>query len=218
MKNKLIITVLLISTNYIFSQKNNDVKITPNSNSEIIIDVPENGKIENGKYKCNLFNWEIEIPSDFTITSQERIKQLEDKGYAAMRENATEGKNVIRKTNHLIGFEKDKYNTFGATYEPLEGTKKLSLEEHKNFIVKIFEETYSGKGIKFDIAKSDLQMGKHNFYKVLVHLYHPKTDQLILTQEFYTAYINNHLFTATINYRDENLGRILGYNLVKSFQ
>jgi len=189
------------------------------SNHEELIIVPfENGKIEDGKYKCNLFDWEIEIPYDFTITSQERIKQLEDKGYAAMQENAAEGKNIKRETNNLIGFEKDRYNTFSVTYEALEGTKKISLEEHKQFIVKLLEETYSGKGIKFDIAQSNLKLRNYDFYKVTVHIYHPKTDQLLLTQEFYTAYINNHLFTTNINSRDENSGNILNYNFMKSFQ
>jgi hypothetical protein len=211
----LLLPFLIFSQFNIYSQQN---QVVQSNKNELIVEVLEDGKIEDGKYKCNLFNWQIEIPSDFTITSQESIKQLEDKGYAAMQENATEGKNIRRETNNLIGFEKDKYNTFGVTYESLEGTKKLSLEEHKNFIVKLLEETYTGKGVKFDIAKSDLKLGKHIFYKILVHIYHPKTDQLILTQEFYTAYINNHLFSANINYRDENLGYILSYNFVKSFQ
>ena len=218
MKNKLIIIILLISTNCIFSQKNDNIKTTSNSNTKILIDIPENGKIENGKYKCNLFKWEIEIPSDFTITTQERMKQLEKKAYAAIQENTTVGKIVSREPNHLIGFEKDKYTIFVATYQSLEGTKKLSLEEHKNFSAKVVEETYSGKGIKFDLVKNDLKLGVHNFYKIIVHLYHPKTDQLLLTQEIYTAHINDHLFTAAIYYQDEKLGTILSHNFVKSFQ
>jgi len=211
----LLLPFLIFSQFNSYSQQN---QVVQSNKNELIVEALEDGKIEDGKYKCNLFDWQIEIPSDFTITSQERIKQLEDKGYAAMQENATEGKNIRRKNNNLIGFEKDTYNTFGAKYESLEGTQKLSLQEHKKFIIKLLEETYTGKGIKFDIANSDLILGKHNFYKILVHIYHPKTDQLILTQEFYTAYINNHLFSANINYRDENLGYILSYNFVKSFQ
>lgn len=193
-------------------------QVVQSNKNELIVEAIEDGKIENGKYICNLFNWQIEIPSDFTITSQERIKQLEDKGYEAIQENATEGKNIRRKDNNLIGFEKGPYNTFGASYESLEGTQKLSLQEHKKFIIKLLEETYTGKSIKFDITNSDLILGKHNFYKILIHIYHPNTEQLILTQEFYSAYINNHLFTVNINYKDENLGYILNYNFMKSFQ
>lgn len=200
---------------YSYCQQNQANHTTKN---EVIKADQEDGKIENGIYKCNLFDWQIEIPSDFTITSEERIKQLEDKGYEAIQENASQGKIVSRKSNNLITFEKDKFNIFGATYESLENTKKMSFEEHKTFIFKLLEETYSGKGIKFDIVKSDLKLGKYDFFKILIHLYHPKTEQLILTQEFYTSYINNHLFSANITYQNENVGYVLSYNFVKSFK
>lgn len=200
---------------YCFCQQK---QINSSNKNELIVAVQEDGKIEDGKYKCNLFDWQIEIPSDFTITSQERIKELENKGYEAMKENSSEGKNLSRETAPLISFEKDKYNTFTATYESLEGKKKMSFEEYKSFMSKLLEETYSGKGMKFDIVTSDLKLGKYDFYKILIHLYHPKTEQLIFTQEFYISLFNNHLFTAGVNYQNEDLGSILKQNFIKSFK
>lgn len=215
MKKIYIPILLIVIQSYCYSQQKPVIK---SNEDELTIEVKEKGTIENDIYKCNLFDWKIEIPSGFTVIPDERIKQLQDKGYQAMQENATEGKNIRRETNNLISFEKDKYNIFGATYESLEGTKKLSLEEHKQFISKLLEETYSGKGIKVDIVSSDLKLGEHDFYKIVIHLYHPKTNQLILTQEFYTTYINNHLFSANINYTDENSGYVMAYNFIKSFK
>jgi hypothetical protein len=215
MKKIYIPILLLVSPFYSYCQLNS---VNQSNTDELTIEVQEKGTIQNEKYKCNLFDWEIEIPPGFTVTPEEKIKLLEDKGYEAMRENATEGKNIKRETNNLISFEKNKYNIFGVTYESLEGTKKLSLEEHKQFVSKLLEETYSGKGIKVDLVSSDLKLGEHNFYKIVIHLYHPKTNQLILTQEFYTTYINNHLFSANLNYMDENLGYVMSYNFIKSFK
>ena len=215
MKKIYIPILLLVSQFYSYSQLNS---INKSNTAELTIEVQEKGTIEDDIYKCNLFDWEIEIPSGFTIIPEEKIKQLEDKGFEAMQENATDGKNIKRETNNLISFEKNKYNIFSVTYESLEGTKKLSLEEHKIFISKLLEETYSGKGMKVDLVSSDLKLGKHNFYKIVIHLYHPKTNQLILTQEFYTTYINNHLFSANLNYMDENLGYVMSYNFIKSFK
>lgn len=215
MKKIQIAILFIVIQSYCYSQQKPVIKSNEN---ELTIEVQEKGIIENDIYKCNLFDWKIEIPQGFTIVSEERTKQLEDKGYEAMLKNATEGKNIKRETNNLISFEKNKYNIFNATYESLEGTKKLSLEEHKHFITKLLEETYSGKGIKIDIASSDLKLGEHDFYKIVIHLYHPKTNKLILTQEFYTTYINNHLFSANINYMDENSGDVMTYNFIKSFK
>ena len=194
-------------------------KVNPSSiKSELIVADQEDGKIEDGKYKCNLFDWKIEIPEGFTITTKERTKELEDKGYEAMKEHSTQGKNISRATTTLISFEKDKYNIFSANYESLVGKKKMTFDEYKAFMLKLLDETYSGKGMKFDIKSSDMKLGKYDFNKIIVHLYHPKTDALILTQEFYSSYINNHLYTAGLNYQDENLGYIMGYNFMKSFK
>lgn len=215
MKKIFVPFLLLVSQFYCYSQLNN---INHTNTTELIVEVQKKGTLQNDKYKCNLFDWEIDIPPGFTVTSEERIKELEDKGYEAIQENAKEGKNIKRETNNLISFEKNKSNLFSVTFESLENTKKLTLEQHKHFISKLLEETYSGKGIKVDIASSDLKLGKHDFYKVLIHLYHPKTNHLILTQEFYASYINNHLFSANINYTDENLGYVMSYNFIKSFK
>jgi len=194
-------------------------KVNPSTiKEEVIIADKEDGKIENGKYKCNLFDWQIEIPEGFTITSKERTKELEDKGYEAMKEHSSQGKNISRATTTLISFEKDKYNIFSANYESLVGKKKMTFDEYKAFMLKLLDETYSGKGMKFDIKSSDMKLGKYDFNKIIVHLYHPKTDALILTQEFYSSYINNHLYTAGLNYQDENLGYIMSYNFMKSFK
>ncbi len=200
---------------YCFCQQ----KQTNTSNKNVlIVEVLEDGKIEDGKYKCNLFDWQIEIPSDFTITSKERIKQLEDKGYEAMKENSSEGKNISPESRTLISFEKDKYNTFAATYETLEGKKKMSFEEYKSFMFKLLQETYSRKGMKFDIVNNDVKLGKYDFNKILVHLYHPKTGELFYTQEIYFTIINNHLYTGAVSYLNENLGAILTQNFIKSFK
>lgn len=194
-------------------------KVNPSTiKEEIIIADKEDGKIEDGKYICNLFDWQIVIPEGFTITSKERTKELEDKGYEAMKEHSTQGKNISRATTTLISFEKDKYNIFSANYESLVGKKKMTFDEYKAFMLKLLDETYSGKGMKFDIKSSDMKLGKYDFNKIIVHLYHPKTDALILTQEFYSSYINNHLYTAGLNYQDENLGYIMSYNFMKSFK
>ncbi|MFC7772981.1 hypothetical protein [Flavobacterium sp. GCM10027622] len=217
MKHQFFLTILFISINSIFSQKSNHPISSSNSNSKTSDSTRDYGKIENGKFKCNLFKWSIEIPSEFTISTQERIKQLEDQGITAIKENSSYKKIKSNEIVHLIGFEKEKYTTFNATYQSLEGTQRISLEEHKNFSSKLITETYTRNGFKIDIQKNNLKLGIHNFYNLKVHLINPQTNQLILTQEVYTAYINDHLFTAVLCYKDENLGKILISKFVTSF-
>jgi hypothetical protein len=213
MKSKLIFLLLIIFNNPIFSQEKKEVI----KGDELIIEIPENGKIENGVYICNLFDWKIEIPKGYAITDVKRIEELEKKGYEAIKKEVPKGMEVRQNRPHLIGFEIDKRNNFSSSFETLEGTKKVTLEENKNFVIKLMSDTYSKvEGLKFELNKSDLKIGKYDFYNIQVRLYNAKTDELLLTQEFYNSFIDNHLFSVSINYTNENVGMLLNYNFIKS--
>lgn len=213
MKSMFIFILLIIFNNPIFSQEKKEVI----KGDELIIVIPENGKVENGVYTCNLFDWKIEIPQGYVITDVKRIEELEKKGYEVVKKEVPKGMQVRQNRPHLIGFEIDKRNNFSSSFETLEGTKKQTLEENKNFVAKLIDDTYSKvESLKFELNKSDQKIGKYDFYKIQVKLYNAITDKLLLTQEFYNSFIDNHLFSVSINYTNENVGMLLNYNFIKS--
>jgi hypothetical protein len=213
MKSMFIFILLIIFNNPIFSQEKKEVI----KGDELIIVIPENGKVENGVYTCNLFDWKIEIPQGYVITDVKRIEELEKKGYEVVKKEVPKGMLVRQNRPHLIGFEIDKRNNFSSSFETLEGTKKQTLEENKNFVAKLIDDTYSKvESLKFELNKSDQKIGKYDFYKIQVKLYNAITDKLLLTQEFYNSFIDNHLFSVSINYTNENVGMLLNYNFIKS--
>lgn len=215
MKLQFIFILLIIVSNPIFSQEKKEVI----KGDDLIIIIPENGKVENGVYICNLFDWKLEIPQGYLITDVKRIEELEKKGYEAVKKEVPKGMVVRQNRPHLIGFEIDKRNNFSSSFETLEGTKKVTLEENKNFVAKLLSDTYSKvEGLKFELSKSDMKIGKYDFYKIQVRLYNAKTDKLLLTQEFYNSFIDNHLFSVSMNYTNENVGMLLTYNFIKSFE
>ncbi|WP_396194946.1 hypothetical protein [Flavobacterium sp.] len=216
MKIRFIITLLLASINIIFSQEKT-VKL--NGNEILTINVPENGRVENRIYKCNLFDWKITIPDNYSITDQKRTEELEKKGYEATKK-ANPNIKVNPHPTQLIGFEKDKYNYFKSSFESLDGTKKVTLEEHKKFSEQLLSETYSKiKELKFELSSSsDVKLGKYIFYKIQIRLYNPQNDKLLLTQELYNTFIDNHLFSVSINYTNEQDGMLLNYTFKKSFE
>ena len=213
MKSMFIFILLIIFNNPIFSQQKKEVI----KGDELIIVIPENGKVENGVYTCNLFDWKIEIPQGYVITDFKRIEELEKKGYEVVKKEVPKGMQVRQNRPHLIGFEIDKRNNFSSSFETLEGTKKQTIEENKNFVAKLIDDTYSKvESLKFELNKSDQKIGKYDFYKIQVKLYNAITDKLLLTQEFYNSFIDNHLFSVSINYTNENVGMLLNYNFIKS--
>lgn len=217
MQLKFLITLLFASINLSFSQNRKETKTIANSDSKVIIDTPENGKIENGYYICNKFDWKITVLEGYKITSIERVRELENKGHQLMKEasNVT----INPHPTHLIGFELDKYNYFSASFESLQGKKNFTFEEHKKFVEQLFKDSYSMvKELKFEIVTSDMKIGKYNFYKIHIKLFSAKTSTLLLTQELYNSYIDNNLFSASINYTNQNVGNALNNNFIKSLE
>ena len=215
MKIRIIITLLLVSINICFSQENKKA----NKDEILTVTARENGKVENGIYTCNLFDWKITIPENYQITDQKRTEELENKGYEATK-NANPNIKINPHPTQLIGFEKDKYNTFKSSFESLVGTKKVTLEEHKKFSEQLLSDTYSKiKELKYELSSSsDIKLGKYIFYKIQIRLYNPKNDELLLTQELYNTFIDNHLFSVSINYRNEDDGMLLNYTFKKSLE
>lgn len=193
MKLKYLLFFLLLSSNFIFSQE----KVIESNDKEVVLPVTaakvaQNGKVENGAYTCFKFDWKIKIPEGYGVT-------------------------VMQNPTYLIGFEVDKRNNFSSSFESLAGTQITSLEDHKNFIVQLFNDTYSKiETLKFDVSSLNMKIGNYDFYKVQTRLYDYKTNELLITQDLYNSFINNHLFSVNVNYNNPNIGKLLTANFLSS--
>ncbi len=215
MRNSLLLVFSICCTSFLYSQE----KVVTIDPEGIIIEEVTNGKIENNIFICNLFDWKIAIPEGFKVTELKTAEELQNKGYTFIKNNAPEGTVVHSTPPILIGFERNKYNYFSSSYKSLKGDKKVTLEEHKNFSVQLLTNTYTKiKELKSEIKASNLKLGPRQFYKITIRLYNAKNDMLVLTQEIYNTFINNHLFSASINYTNEITGMLLYYSLKKSFE
>jgi hypothetical protein len=215
MKSKFLFILLIVFSNSTFSQEKKEVI----KGDELIIDVPENGKLENGIYSCFIFDWKIEIPDGYQITDIKRIEELGKKGYEALKKEVPEGQQLKPHPKHLVGFGIDKRNNFSSSIESLKGTKRVSLEEHEVFVAQLLTDTYSKvNGLKFEVSKSLIKIGKYDFYKIRVKLYNSKTEELLLTQDLYNSFIKDYLFSVNINFSNETVEKLLTDNFLKSLK
>lgn len=213
MKIKFIITIVLMSTNFIFSQEK---IIRTNGNEIITVDNSENGKVENGVYVCDIFEWKIKIPENYVISKNKELKETEAKGNAELKKNLPYG-SKLQKRIHLIAFELNSSNTFSASFNSLENTKKMSLEEHKNFTVDLLKQSCGQiKNARFEFKTSDIRIGKYKFYKITVEGFNASNNKLVLSQIYYNSYINNKLFGVLISYDNAKEGKILEDNFLSS--
>ena len=215
MRNSLLLVFSICFTSFLYPQE----KVVTIDPEGIIIEEVTNGKIENNIFICNLFDWKIAIPEGFKVTELKTAEELQNKGYTFIKNNAPEGTVVHSTPPILIGFERNKYNYFSSSYESLTADKKFTLEAPNHYSVQLLTNTYTKiKELKSEIKASNLKLGPRQFYKITIRLYNAKNDRLVLTQEIYNTFINNHLFSASINYTNEITGMLLYYSLKKSFE
>jgi hypothetical protein len=213
MKIKFIITILLLATNITFSQEK---IIRTNGNEIITADNFENGKVENGVYICDKFDWKIKIPESYSISKTKELEETEAKGNAELKKNLPEARK-LQKRIHLIGFELNTQNSFSASLNALENTKKMSLEEHKKFTVDLLKQSFGQiKNARFEIKTFDIKIGKYKFYKILVEGFNANNNKLVLSQIYYNSYIKNYLFGVLISYNSEKEGKMMEDNFLNS--
>lgn len=85
-----------------------------NSNSQGIKD---NGKIENGIYTCNRFDWKINIPNGYEIRTVKDEQDLEEVGYETVNDQVPDGMAVRKNRPYLVEFGIDEKNYFSASFE-----------------------------------------------------------------------------------------------------
>ncbi|MDW3209107.1 MAG: hypothetical protein R8N23_06065 [Reichenbachiella sp.] len=189
------------------------ILVSCTSKSEILT---ENGKIKDGTFYCDKFDWEIDIPEGYTITSLQEKEDLEELGYDAMKTEVPEGYEVRENRPHLIGFEIDEFNSFSSSLEPF-GSTKMSMEEHQKFVSDLLKKTYNElEGVKFEQELSTENIGQRKFYNIKTKLFNQKTDELILTQVILNTKIGADLFSSSINYKSEDVFETLYNNFKKS--
>lgn len=215
MKIRIIITLLIITINYTFSQE----KVIKSKGIETIkVDNTESGKVENGIYTCNKFDWSIKIPENYTITNVKEIQQLEEKGNSEIKKNIPKN-TFIEKRIHLIGFNLNSKNTFSAGLNLLDKTKKVTLEEHKKTTTELLKKTFSKiENARFEFEVTDIKIGKYKFYKIKVDAYNKSNNQLVLTQIYYNSFVKNYLLGVLINYNNINEGKLLEENFINSME
>lgn len=209
---KYLATILLISVNVIFCQE----KIIKTNVSEIITaDNSENGKVENGIYICNKFDWKIKIPENYNVIDTKKLEELERSGTNELKKR--NGNVKIENTIPLIGFNLDSKNSFSSNFNTLFETK-FNLEEAKKASLANLNKILSTiKGANFKYTTTDVKIGKYEFFRIKVEGFN-SDNQLVLTQIYYNAYIQNHLFGVLITFNSEKEGRLMETNFINSFE
>jgi hypothetical protein len=209
---KFIFFLLLLFPKPVFSQTKTytDCFVVPVGDNK-------NGKVANQVYTCAKFDWQIKIPDGCHVMDLKVIKELEEKGYEAIKKLVEDGKEIKKDPKHLISFGVDNKNLFAATFESRGKYQTMTLEEHRDFATQLYRDSFARtEGVKLKAYSSMISIGNYDFYRIYSKLYDAYSNKLLMTQQIYNCFIGNNLFSVSINYDNEKTGKELVDNFTNS--
>ena len=152
-------------------------------------------------YTSKEIGWTIEIPAGFQSLSQSRIAANEQKGKEAIGKVA-EGDIKMDSLRHLVNFQKNQFNSFGATIERYTQKKTGDYIVNNRLIRALIYDTYANQKIKVDTLSGRMNVAGLSFYTFSIKIYGP-TGEVLMNQIMFNQFIKGYDFGVNINYNNE---------------
>jgi len=162
----------------------------------------DEGKFDNYTYTSAEIGWTINVPKDWEITSREENEEHEKKGLEVI-EKMVDGEIDASAMKNLIGFQKNKSNSFMSTSEPFLVENSGDWKENNAMLKVLLYDTYKSQGIKVDSSKTTtINIDGLDFESFEYKIY-DSNGALILNQLMYSRIINGLDFGVVLNYNNQ---------------
>jgi len=162
----------------------------------------DEGTLDGRVYFCEEIGWSIEVPDDWPLMSLEVQKYYEQRGLDAM-ESIVDFDIDSSQLKNLISFQKDVFNSFSSTMEPVVLEYEGEYEEINEHLKELLQLTYKSQGIVTKVTETtQVIIDGISFETFEVSLHTPDGD-LFLSQLMYSALINGFDFGVCISYNNE---------------
>lgn len=189
-----------MATTLFFSCKQKDKHLDPNKQVD-------EGTVKGETYVNEDIGWTIVIPKGWTVISRDQTEASEKKGVEAAQK-ASHMKIDISELKHLISYQKDRFNSFMSTIEPLPNPTPEGFEENFAAVGKMIYDTYTAQGIKSDTSTRYEVIRGRRFHIFQVTIYN-QAGKPILQQQIYIRRFGERTFSATFSYTNEALKKIM---------
>jgi hypothetical protein len=152
-------------------------------------------------YTCKEIGWTITIPAGFKALSKSRIEANEKKGKEAIGKVA-EGDIKTDSLQHLVNFQKNQINSFGATIEPYIEKQSGDYLVNNQLIKKLIHDTYVNQKIKIDTLSGKEEIAGQTFNTFNIKIYGPN-GEVLMNQIMFNKLIKGYDFGVNINYNNE---------------
>jgi len=162
---------------------------------------PKQEKPKLETYTSQEIGWTIEIPTGFQSLSQSRIAANEQKGKEAIGKVA-EGDIKMDSLRHLVNFQKNQFNSFGATIETYTEKQAGDYLANNQLVKKLIFDTYTNQKIKVDTLSGREPIAGQIFNTFYIKIYGP-SGEVLMNQIMFNQLIKGYDFGVNINHNNE---------------
>jgi hypothetical protein len=180
--------------------------------------ITQEGKYDEGErmFYSERIKWEVKVPEGWVITSIDTLKSQFRRGQDQLK--IDEAKYAVDKTpsmQNLIGFKRDKRNSFTAFLEPY-NYPKSQFDEYNRLRKKNLYEQLLGQGVSIDTSWMKTKVGEIDFHVFQVDVLNKDGDNFF-SQQYYNTQFENQILTIIIGFdsqktKEELLNCIMSSN------
>ena len=161
----------------------------------------DEGSVKGETYESKEIGWSIEIPKNWKIISKDKVEANDEKGKSAIEKSS--GLKIDTKAlKHLISFQKNQFNIFASTSEPVTEEFPGEYQQNNKALNELIYNTFVDQGIKTDSASGKETIQGLEFNTFYITIYAPD-GKVILNQIMYSRLINGYDFGVNINYNND---------------
>ncbi len=161
----------------------------------------DEGNVKGEIYESKEIGWSIEIPNSWAVTSKDKIEASDQKGKDAL-EKSTGLELNTKELKHLISFQKNQFNIFASTSEPVKEAFPGEYQSSYKTLNQLIYQTFIDQGIKADSSSGKEMIQGLEFNTFYTTIYGPN-GKVLLNQIMYSRLMNGFDFGVNINYNNE---------------
>lgn len=150
-------------------------------------------------YENDKLGWNLEIPENWQIVSQDNAKKKSESGKKAVEEAGIQIDDS--KLEYLLVFKKNPFNEFQSTLEEVSFKNNSEWTEQRVIAKQAIYLTYLRQGIRVDTVSSKTKVDGIEFDVFNVLFYSPEGKH-VLSQDLFSAFIAPYDFNVIITYNN----------------